>query len=261
MTTPTRSTWVAFPFAFGNLDKPSGTRTGGVLPLALWKRSPEHSWTAIPVLLTYRMRQGEDRVAVYGPFIKSNVGGRRKVAFVPLFLYQRDAESTSFASLPFIYWRKRGEYSQGFVGLAYWNQETGTRISPLYVRWAKYDSTRTLTRSVEVAPFFVRYHSPDKDVLVIGPWYRMTKSDGYRIVGVAPLFSKTSGPGPHAKSWSVLGDLIGHEQVTGTGPDGLEHVYTRWNFLWLLHTNHVDQTEKATTRRKEESIPPAYVEN
>lgn len=243
-TSPARDTWIAFPLAWNDVDKTRGIGAGGILPFAFWMRSKERSWTAVPLLLSYVERRGADHVAVYGPLVDYEIEGRRTVALVPIFRYHRDGDTSSFASLPFIFWLKRGPYTRAFVGAGYWNTETGTRVFPLYFRWQVHDDDRRIVRSTEVGlPIYVHYRTPDKDVVVVAPWYRVKRADGSKVVGVAPVWVATSKPGE--KSWSVLGDLIGYQR---------QGDYSRINYLWVFSTK-----EKAI-RKKKASRPAVLAE-
>ncbi|HVO29104.1 MAG TPA: hypothetical protein VMV18_00110, partial [bacterium] len=241
-TSPQRDTWVAFPLAWWDNDKERGIGVGGVLPVALWMRSKDRDWTAILPLLTYRERRGEDHVYVTGPYIDVSIEGRRSLGVFPIFRYHREDGYSSFVSLPFIFWLKRDGYTRAFVGLGYWNQETGTRLFfPGYVRFQEHDDQHNVTRSVDVAvPGYVHYQTPKKDVKVIGPWYRVKRSDGSSVVGVAIFWYATKRP-PDESTWSILGDLVGYQR---------QGDYSRMTFLWGFHT------QPKLVKKKDSSAKP-----
>ena len=89
----------------------------------------------------------------------------------------------------------------------------------------------------------MHYRTPDKDVVVVAPWYRVKRADGSKVVGVAPVWVATSKPGE--KSWSILGDLIGYQR---------QGDYSRINYLWVFSTK-----EKAI-RKKKASRPAVLAE-
>lgn len=211
-TSPEQSTWVAFPLAFSSTDKRTDTTTTAVFPLGIRTRTPERTLTVVPLGLTYYDRRGDDHIGVYGPLVDVKIGERRTVALVPIFRYQREGDTASFASLPFIVWLKRDGYTRAFVGIGYWNTETGTRVFPGYGRWQTRDENGKVRRTTEVAlPLYVRYKTPTKELVVVAPFYRTRRADGTRRHGVAPFWSEELRKGGH--SWSVLGDLIAYDRI------------------------------------------------
>lgn len=211
-------------------DRDTGERiaSAGLVGPLYWRRAPHVASTAfvplffhhrredrttwvVPPLLTVHTKDHEGAVNVVGPFVDVVRDESRYTFLFPLFRYSRNGENASFVSLPFLWWLKNGQNTRGFVGVGYWNSETGTRVWPGYVRTQQRDERGDIYRSAEVAfPFYWHYETPTKDVLVVPPYYRVKREDGSRLVGIAPLYSQEDRP--RGKSWSILGDFVGYER-------------------------------------------------
>lgn len=234
---PARKTWVAFPLAWHDHRKDTGVKNGAFLPFAFWHGEADRHWTLMPLLLSYYERRGEDHIAVYGPLVDVKIKDRRTVALIPVFRYHRDKDQASFASLPFIFWLRRGEHTRAFVGLGYWNTETGTAVAPFWARFQVKREDGSVERHTEVSwplPIYVRYKTPKKEVVVVAPFYRISRPDGSRVHGVAPVWSEELKPvrvidgkrAPSEHNWSVLGDFLAYDRVGR---------YRRFTVLWGIH--------------------------
>lgn len=232
-----RKTWVAFPLAWHDERKDTGVKNGAVLPFAFWHGDRERHWTLMPLLLSYYERRGTDHIGVYGPLVDVKIKDRRTVALIPIFRYHRDKDTASFASLPFIFWMRRGEHTRAFVGLGYWNTETGTAVAPFWMRLQQKREDGTVARHTEISwplPIYVRYKTPKKEIVVVAPFYRISYPDGTRVHGVAPFWSEELKPRrvvdgkslPSEHNWSVLGDFLAYDRVGR---------YRRFTVLWGIH--------------------------
>ena len=258
-TSPERSTHVVFPLFYLTGDRKARSQDGGVIPFAFWHRDPERASLTIPLALSFWRREGNDHVGVFGPWIDVQAGDRRTIAMFPVFRWHRDPEATSFASLPFIWVLKHDGFTRAFVGLGYWNTETGTRVFPGYVRVQSIGTDGTVKSSTSVGIPFVHYATPAKDILVVGLWYRVRHSADKSVVhGVAPFWNDYRAPGN--RSWSVLGNLVGYDRIGR---------YRRLTFFWGFHKNlktlPAEPEEHAATLRSLADgtalgVPPADAE-
>jgi hypothetical protein len=229
---------VAFPLAWHSERKDTGEKRGAFLPFAVWYGSRDRHWTLAPLLLSYYERRGEDYIGVYGLLgISTKFGDKKTKALIPIFRYQSQGENASFISLPFIWWLKHGKDTRAFVGVAYWNTETGTSVWPLWARFQSKQPDGTVVRSAEFTwplPVYVRYKTQKKDVVVVAPFYRISRTDGSRVHGIAPFWSEELKPArvvdgqrlPSEHNWSVFGDLLGYDRVGR---------YRRFTVLWGIH--------------------------
>jgi len=232
-----RKTWVAFPLAWHDERKDTGVKNGAILPFAFWHGEKDRHWTFMPLLLSYYERRGEDHIAVYGPLVDVKIRDRRTVALIPIFRYHRQADEASFVSLPFIFWVRHGVHTRAFVGLGYWNTETGTAVAPFWMRFQQKREDGSVARHTELSwpiPIYVRYKTPKKEIVVVAPFYRILRSDGSRVHGVAPFWSEELKPRrvvdgqtlPSEHNWSILGDFVGYDRVGR---------YRRLTILWGIH--------------------------
>lgn len=262
---PQRKTWVFFPLAWHNEYKETGARSGAFLPFAFWYGDRDRHWTLMPLLLSYYERRGDDRIGVYGPFISTKIRGKTTKALIPVFRYQSDdqADTASFISLPFIVWLRRGEETRAFWGLGYWNTETGTAVAPFWARFQQRREDGTVRRHTEVSwplPIYVRHKTAKRELVVVAPFYRISRPDGSRVHGIAPIWSEELKPSrtvegkrlPSEHSWSVLGDLVGYDRVGR---------YRRLTLLFGLHFPLKSLPPKRTARAALEGgleLPPMF---
>jgi len=204
-----RNFWAPRGIALAAWERQGPRRKGFVFPYA-WRRSPERDWDLF-VPLWYRSREFETTGSTASVARGAGRGGAS--VFFPLYWAGRNPERDYRCVLPLYF--HYGEPGRRLNVLAplwmTYDSPAGKKFRmffPLYWRFLRKGEEKSSTNDVR---------SVDRDIVVLGPWYRVTVTrpgGRSRTVGLAPVFSSTVS-GPNDRYFEILGGLFGRDIQSG----------------------------------------------
>lgn len=163
------------------------------------------NYLLIPPLLTYHRedRDNSKNMTVVGPVLYKSAPGRVVFDILPIFLFNRDEDSSSTTLLPLFHSssNKKDGRSLLVTPLFLTSRDlTGGRtvVTPLY---SQYRGRTTLDLAGPIIPLFVHYQDPDiyKESWLFGPVWTSKDPTGWSVL--TPLFGHWHDYGVKRTTW------------------------------------------------------------
>ena len=242
-----------------------------LFPLFWWFRDDDKDRTTTVVANYLHRRHGGETTDAFFPLFHYRRGARpggddqTSLTLFPLFHYRKDAQATLFAS-PLAMWSRTAERQAGFVGPYFWyhDKTVAARGVPLlFLDHTQLDTgERTRMwgplvaldgpahRTRALFPLWANYENPKEEGSYVFPtFFRLRKSDGYRLDTFFPLLWLSRSPTSHT---TVIGPYFTHHSPAGTSSGILPlylslHDAKRELLVTPLFVSHKDR-EKETSR-------------
>lgn len=159
----------------------------------------------IPPLLTYHREDKDNakQTTVIGPVLYKTAPGSVVFDVLPLFLHNKDEDSSMTTLLPFFHTSNNKKDGKSILVTPLFisarDAEGGrTLVTPLY---SQYRGRTTLDVAGPIVPLFVHYHDPDRyrDTWLLGPVLHSSDPTGYSVL--TPLFGHWHDYGVSRSTW------------------------------------------------------------
>ena len=225
-----------------------------LFPLFWWFRDDAKDRTTTVVANYLHRTEGGETTDAFFPLFHyrrgAKTGGANETSLTvfPLFHYRKDAVATVFAS-PLSMWMRTADKQAGFAGPYFWYRDktvAAQAIPLLYLdhtqldtgertrQWGPYLALDGANHKARVLlPFWARYENPQEQGTYVFPtFFRLRKSDGYRLDTFFPLVWLSTSPNSHT---TVFGPYFTHHSPAGSSSGVLP-------FYLSLHTLKRDLT-------------------
>ena len=242
-----------------------------LFPLFWWFRDDARDRTTTVVANYLHRRHGGETTDAFFPLLHYRRGAKpggsdeTSLTLFPLFHYRRDAQATVFASPVTAFLRSRDRQA-GFAGPYFWYRDSTVAARGIPLLWLDHTQLDTGERTRMWGPL-VALDGPQHRARVLFPlwgsyrnareagtyvfpaFFRLRKSDGYRLDSFLPLFWLSRSPGAHT---TVVGPYFSHHSPTNVS-SGLLPFYlssrdaTRdWIMspLFVAHRSHATRTRR-----------------
>jgi hypothetical protein len=215
-----------------------------LFPVFWWFRDDAQDRTTTVVANYLHRRHGGETTDAFFPFfhwrrgVKPGGADETSLTIFPLFHYRRDPGRSLFAS-PVGIWSRTRDRQVGFLGPYFWyrDQTVAARAVPLlFLDHTQLDTGKRTRmwgpvvaldgpeqRTRAVVPFWAHYRNPKEEGTYVFPtFFRLRKSDGYRLDTFFPFLWLSRSPTSHA---TVIGPYFTRHSPAGSSAGLLPFYY------------------------------------